>query len=319
MPDDRLFHIRLLQSDKVDRLTDFERCVWFACRLACDDFGVMRFSANTLQEAARFIEKRSRKVVEKALDQVRHVDLLRIFSYEGRVYCYQHDWNDWQKVDYPRSTLHPKPPDLDLETCSLLTQQLFALHPGGWRGKKQPRTLKPSEGIPKGVPKPSEGIAETFRKDRDVSPTPSAIPDRKPLAVSLKPLAISPKPLAVLPAAADRAEMRSKRPICRTERFVIFEWQFDDIRQLLGPHLEDFLLDEWFESLSRRIDSDGLVISKNDIPAWVYNETVAEAKRRGLTVMRPAERGAPDRVSVDDIAAGLREARERGAFDARQR
>ena len=49
MPDDRLFHKRLGHSEKVGRLTDFEYIVWQAYILSADDFGVLRFTAISLQ------------------------------------------------------------------------------------------------------------------------------------------------------------------------------------------------------------------------------------------------------------------------------
>jgi len=184
MPDDRLFHPRLLQSDKVDRLTDFERGVWLVSRLICDDFGVLRANANTLQGAARFLESKSAKVVQRALVAIDRVGLLTSFDHEGRAYLFQLDWQDFQKVNYPRSTLHPRPPAEMLALCSPSTQELFAKHPGGWGRKKTDTLNNGSENVPKTVPERSE----------NVSP--------KPLAVSREPLAVSREPDAHTPTDA---------------------------------------------------------------------------------------------------------------------
>jgi hypothetical protein len=165
MPDDRLFHPRLLQSDKVDRLTDFERGVWVVSRLVCDDFGVMRFSANTLQQAARFLERKPIKAIHKALLMVRSVGLLSTFHHESRDYAYQWDWQEWQKVTYPRGTLLPKPPADALALCSAATVELFTRHPGGW-GRKKPETL----------PERSAPVSETFpKRSENVLPKPLAL------------------------------------------------------------------------------------------------------------------------------------------------
>jgi hypothetical protein len=83
-------------------------------------------------------------------------------------------------------------------------------------------------------------------------------------------------------AAEPRTEARSKRPIFSCSRFVVWEWLFDDLRKLLGPHLEDFYLDEWFYTLSAKADAERLTLNKHDAGKWIYDETVAEAERRGL-------------------------------------
>ncbi len=193
MPDDRLFHPRLLQSDKVNRLTDFERSVWLVTRLVCDDFGVLRASANTLQGAARFLENKTSKAVNKALEATDTVGLLTAFAHEGRVYLCQLDWQDFQKVTYPRSTLHPKPPAEILALCSAATRELFDKHPGGW-GRKKSETK----------PERSENVSET-------------VPERLP-SVSPKPLALAvsrsqePKPATCSRVGEpDAVEMRAGR------------------------------------------------------------------------------------------------------------
>lgn len=179
MPDDRLFHPRLLQSDKVDRLTDFERGVWFVSRLVCDDFGVMRASPNTLQDAARFLEHKSAKAVQRALVAIENVGLLQTFEHERRAYLFQWDWQDWQKVAYPRGTLHPKPSPEILAVCSPATRELFTKHPGGWGRKKSETLSNGSTNVPETVPERLENVFP------------------KPLAVSRMPLAVSQKPQPV--------------------------------------------------------------------------------------------------------------------------
>ncbi len=128
MPDDRLIHLTLGHSEKVNRLTDLERLVWLMYKLVSDDFGVMRFSAAPLQSAAAFLEKRPAKAVVKALEAVRSVSLISSFEHQGTVYAYQPDWQTWQKIVYPRSTRQPAPP---IEALDLNTQWLFSHHPDG--------------------------------------------------------------------------------------------------------------------------------------------------------------------------------------------
>jgi hypothetical protein len=128
MPDERLIHRACGHSEKVTALTDFERLVWLGYKLASDDFGVMRFSPTPLQAAALWLENRPEKVVQRALDRVLEVGLIRVFDHQGRPFCYQHDWQTWQKITHPRQTKQPRPPGDDFD---LNTQWLFQHHPKG--------------------------------------------------------------------------------------------------------------------------------------------------------------------------------------------
>ena len=132
MPDDRLFHKRLGHSEKIGKLTDFEFIVWGAYVLSADDFGVMRFSAVTLQADHDRLLKRPQKAVQKALDVVRDVRLIATFEHQGRMHCASADWQNHQRVKFPRQTINPKPPVGLLSGFSHATQQLFL----DWPGKK---------------------------------------------------------------------------------------------------------------------------------------------------------------------------------------
>ena len=132
MPDDRLFHLALGHSEKVNRLTDFERGVWFIYKLAADDFGVMRYSALPLQDAARWLEQKTAKVVLRALERLCEVGLIAKFTHQGQVYVYQHDWQTWQKITHPRQTKQPRP---DARSLDDNTRWLFHHHPQGGKLK----------------------------------------------------------------------------------------------------------------------------------------------------------------------------------------
>ncbi len=169
MPDDRLFHKKLGHSVKVNELTDFEDIVWRTYILAADDFGVMRFLSLPLQNAMKRLESRSARVVQRALERVEAVGLVRTFVHQGQRYCYQHDWQLYQKLEYPRATTQPRPPDADLEDCDLSTQHLFRFHPGGCRvpGFKLPN----SEKIPGGFGENSENFPVPRARTRALTAT----------------------------------------------------------------------------------------------------------------------------------------------------
>jgi hypothetical protein len=148
MPDDRMFHKRLGHSEKIGKLTDFEFIVWGAYVLSSDDFGVMRFSAVTLQADHDRLLKRPQKVVQRALDTVRDVRLIETFEHQGRTHCASHDWQNHQRVKHPRQTINPKPPSAMLETFTPPTRALFLDWPGKTTKKLPEDFRNPSEAFP---------------------------------------------------------------------------------------------------------------------------------------------------------------------------
>jgi hypothetical protein len=125
MPVDRFFHPRAGHSRKVNGLTDQDFRVWWSYVLAADDYGVMRRSAVTLQAANDSLEKRSIKAIERSLDRLVDARLVVPFMHQAEPYVCQLDWQDFQKVRYPRESHLPIPPDDILAQCSRATQELF--------------------------------------------------------------------------------------------------------------------------------------------------------------------------------------------------
>lgn len=127
MPDYRLLHRRALRGEKVGALTDFERGVWLAYLLIADDYGVMPFDAGELGKAI-WLKGKPQKTVQKALERVRDVGLIRTWANQGQTYCYASDWQEWQNVRHPRGTIEPCPPPDALDQCRTKTRELFASH-----------------------------------------------------------------------------------------------------------------------------------------------------------------------------------------------
>lgn len=80
---------------------------------------------------------------------------------------------------------------------------------------------------------------------------------------------------------------RSKRPIFTGQRFVVFEWQLEDLTRLLGAHTHAFDLHEWFFALDADVLRTGEVVPQRDGGQWLQARTLAEATRRGM-VTAPA-------------------------------
>lgn len=150
MPDDRFLHRRAGHSAKVNLLTDLEYRVWTQYLLSADDFGVMRGTHHPIQNDNDHLANRPAKLIQRCLDALVRVGLVRRFEHQGKPYVYQHDWQFWQKVYYPRATNQPAPPPDALADCCEATQRLFGFHPGGAKKKK---------------PEDSEKVPGTFTED----------------------------------------------------------------------------------------------------------------------------------------------------------
>ena len=131
MPLDRFLHPRLGHSAKVCGLSDLQFRVWVQYQLTADDFGVMRATAITVQATNDALAQRSVKAVQAALDRLVDVGLALAFDHQGYRYLCQPDWQDFQRVGYPRLTTNPKPPANILRTFSKRTAEYFEKHPGG--------------------------------------------------------------------------------------------------------------------------------------------------------------------------------------------
>lgn len=128
MPADRFLHPRLGHSERVSLLTDLEFRVWTQYILTANDYGVMRCSAMTVQSANDALAKRQGKLIERCLEHLINVGLVVVFEHQDRRYLCQLDWQDFQKVKYPRETNDPTPPPEIIAKCSEETQELFQFH-----------------------------------------------------------------------------------------------------------------------------------------------------------------------------------------------
>jgi uncharacterized protein YdaU (DUF1376 family) len=107
------------------------------------------------------------------------------------------------------------------------------------------------------------------------SPTPSTASHGAPPLPLPSPLPV-PRPVPLQPDA------RSGRPMFDGQRLTVFEWQLTELMKLLGPHTDAFDLHAWFFTADGKAMASGVVKKPRDWWPWLFEETVAEAIRRGL-------------------------------------
>jgi hypothetical protein len=298
MPDDRLFHLALGHSEKVNKLTAHERDVWFVYKLAADDFGVMRFSATPLQDAARWLEEQPSKRILRALASVVAVGLVQSFEHQGQAYVFDPVWQTWQKIIYPRATKQPAPPR---DALDLNTRWLFEHHPKGAKltSWQHPDERQHSGKLPGKLPEVSEKIPG---KDLESS---------RPVLVGSSSDRVRDRVGGGAPPAA--ADARSKHPVYTSDRFAVFEWQFDELSKTLGAHFEAFDIHAFFDDLTQQSRADGLVLARADVWPWLQAKVLDEAKRRGLPMASAApsvdDRKARERAQDERILAEIQEER----------
>jgi hypothetical protein len=127
VPEDRLLHPRLLRSQKVAALTHLEFRVWTVRKLIADDFGVLPWVPAMLQAATPPLAREPAKAIDAALGRIAASGLLLAFEIDGQRYLCDPRWQEFQKVRYPRRTLHPCPPaelfpEFDRETTALFRE-----------------------------------------------------------------------------------------------------------------------------------------------------------------------------------------------------
>lgn len=170
---DRLRSPRGSHGRRLSSLTDFEFRVWDQYQLSADDFGVMRCSALTIMEANASLEDRPVAMVMDALERMLAVGLVLEFHHQGRRYLCQDDWQEFQRVEYPRRTMLPAPTEEVLERCCPKTQELFRKHPGGESKRTKTRANQNDfQAVPEESPRVSRAVPEDSSSDTRGFPSP---------------------------------------------------------------------------------------------------------------------------------------------------
>jgi hypothetical protein len=97
-----------------------------------------------------------------------------------------------------------------------------------------------------------------------------------------------------VPAAAAPPDVnaRSRHPVFKGRRFVVFDWMLEDLIGLLGAHADGFDLHAWFYQLDNETASFVLPADRDQRWAWLKKALVDEAQRRGLPIASTASGNA---------------------------
>lgn len=125
MADGRILHKKASHGDRVRGLSHLEYRVWTQYILSADDYGVMRASAAVIQADNRNLDDEPTSRIKRAMDAILNAGLVETFTLQGQVYWWQVDWQDFQQIKYPRDSVHPTPPEADLERATEPTRSLF--------------------------------------------------------------------------------------------------------------------------------------------------------------------------------------------------
>src|SRR5262249_10465187 len=79
------------------------------------------------------------------------------------------------------------------------------------------------------------------------------------------------------------AKAHSRQPVFEGQRFTVFAWQIDSLRQVLGSYADGFNLKSWFQALDARAAATAIVLPRRS-HEWLVQQTLYEAQRRGLNI-----------------------------------
>lgn len=288
MPDDRLFHKRLGHSVKVSGLTDLEFRVWIQYQLSADDYGVMRLAALAVQADNASLANRPTKLINRALDLLVAVGLLLKFEHQGQPYVCQESWQNFQKVRYPRTTIHPIPPVDVLAKCTPETRELFQKHFGN---------------VPAGLPKDSGATTEILPESS--GETSETLPSRAHagMANGLRPEATGQQPTAahgitggVMSGTLPRDHVNCHQPCIRV---CISEKQHAILREKHGGSDAD--LNAFYAEVRARLDPS---VPIGDKP-WQFWDAQFSARFGVVASVNP--RTAGNLAAARRFAARVRE------------
>jgi predicted RNA-binding Zn-ribbon protein involved in translation (DUF1610 family) len=129
MPDDRMLHRCQGHSAKLAQCDHLTYRVWTQYLLSADDFGVMPAAAAMIRGDNFALMQEAEAEIQRALDTLQQVGLVAGFDHQGQRFLCSLEWQDYQRIRWPRTTYYPSPSAEVLRECSDSTRKLFSKHP----------------------------------------------------------------------------------------------------------------------------------------------------------------------------------------------
>src|SRR5262245_56367217 len=80
----------------------------------------------------------------------------------------------------------------------------------------------------------------------------------------------------------------AKTPIFIGRKFMVWSWQRDELARMLAPRDGEFDLTRWFRDLDARCYEARILVPQfEELTRWLYEQTKAEALRRGYAFAAP--------------------------------
>ncbi len=266
-------------SDVAGALAEFCQTLYPLVVVHADDFGRLQGDAFTVKHTCFPTSPRTIAEFSDALANLHNVGLLRLYSVESKRYI------QIENFDPHQQGLHKR------------TQSTFPEIPGDSR--KLPESIGNS-GLREGKGRELKGREQNRTEEK--IPVISNQVDREVGAPIKAPFGVPRNGSNGTNGHQTEPNMRSKHPVFKGQRFVVFDWQYEDLGRLLGPHFEDFDLDLWFDRLDKQLVKDKQVVPQRDKGEWLQARCLEEAKKRGLSIVS----AKPKKMSAAELADAVR-------------
>lgn len=226
MSDARILHKKAGTSAKVSALNDFEYRVWTQYLLSADDYGVMPRSPFVLMGDNARLRTVAISAIESAIATTIQSGLLHQFEHQALVFVWSYNWQDEQKIKYPRQTVHPAPL-ADLLHATAKTLKFFRKHHPMLKKAfaKRLENVSPIVSQPGGTYPP---LTQTPTQTLPLTPTPTETrtPTQTPADPAWRPP--SSRPNGLFDGASQRRH--SGHAVCFPERgLCVTPWVHEEL------------------------------------------------------------------------------------------
>lgn len=94
----RILKESICRSEEIDSLSWFEEVLFYRLIVICDDFGRYDGRAKIIKGSCFPLKDVTEKDIDKALDKLSAVGLVRVYETQGRPYLQLVTWADHQRI-----------------------------------------------------------------------------------------------------------------------------------------------------------------------------------------------------------------------------